>query len=109
MDEVKSCRICKLRLSTVSSNFEHFREFHEGLQPFGCTECVYTCNSITQVKMHFDSVHIGIMYSCNQCEYNTAWKASLENHVESIHENKTFSCNICSFVTKWKISLCTHK
>ena len=60
---------------------------------FSCKQCEYSTGRNSQIKIHIESVHEGIVYPCEQCPYVTKLKDSFRSHIKSMH-TKVFP--VCS-------------
>ena len=64
-------------------------------KPFPCDQCEKSYDSPTKLKMHIDSVHLGIRHKCTLCDEDFSQKGHLNRHIKGAHEN-AFVCKDCN-------------
>jgi KRAB domain-containing zinc finger protein len=65
-------------------------------KPFPCDQCESSFDRANALKIHIDSVHLGLKpHKCTQCDRSFGYKHDLTSHIKSAHEN-AFVCPQCN-------------
>ena len=78
-----------------------------------CSLCDYKVREKIMLKMHIDSIHLGlgtgVNFDCPHCPYSSKQKGHLNRHINSKHEGKkNFQCTQCNYKAAEKRSLQKH-
>ena len=61
-----------------------------------CDQCEMSFDYLSGLKLHIDSVHLGLKpHKCTQCDKAFGEKSNLNRHIKSAHEN-AFICPQCN-------------
>ena len=90
----------------------HFRtkecDFLENHGRHLCTKCKFATKRTSDLKLHTEKVHDGVVFSCEECQYSIASKRRLTLHIRSEHEGVVFSCKLCDATLKTEEYLKRH-
>ena len=116
--------------------YNHNRSKHPETK-IKCNKCDYSHSFPSQVRQHFNKVHLGIkrqdqkydckidscqnfglttcvelethsLLYCKQCQFSATRNVAMKHHVESVHEGIRYRCEQCRFVTEWERFLKVH-
>ena len=102
------CTKCKFATKKPSDLKLHIERVHEGVV-FSCEECQYSHTSRRQFTDHIRTVHEGVVFSCNLCQYSAQERRNLNDHIRAVHEGAVFTCKMCKASLKTEKSLKDHK
>ena len=101
------CTKCKYATKRTSDLKLHIQRVHEGVV-FSCEECDHSNTSRWQLTRHIRSVHEGVVFSCDECQYSAPEKRNLNEHIRAVHEGVDLTCKICQVSLKTEKSLKDH-
>ncbi|XP_075992880.1 uncharacterized protein LOC142987826 [Anticarsia gemmatalis] len=84
------CLICTFKTDQASHMKRHMM-CHQGLKPYACPHCSFTCGSLENLRKHVlrSGRHPGLyLYHCRLCPYNTNTATDLRVHLRSAHPHK---------------------
>jgi len=75
----------------------HIRRVHTKEKPFKCDRCNRRFTGTGDLKLHMETIHLGIKYKCPLCPATLATKKSLRRHTKTLHDesSKTWVCQLC--------------
>ena len=77
-------------------------------KPFPCDQCEYSTDRPAKLKIHVDTVHLGLKpHKCTECDEAFGVKSHLTSHIKSVHEN-AFVCPTCNKAFGQKVNLERH-
>ena len=64
-----------------------------------CNMCEYKPkkSSLHAIRVHKESVHLGVRHICPQCQYPCTTRSNLSKHILEKHEGRRVKCSSCSF------------
>ena len=63
---------------------------------FKCDRCDKKFSYSSHLKIHVDSVHLGVKLKCEFCNYQSTTKGNLKSHINTVHfKLKPFQCDEC--------------
>ena len=76
-----------------------------------CNLCDYAPKKISRVgmKVHMESVHLGIKHYCKECDFVGSTRANIFKHMRAVHEGRKFKCDECEFTSHIKKVVSNHK
>lgn len=92
---VLKCKICAKRFASEISLENHEKTHKEGDYSFQCTNCDSRYASKSQLKRHFDKIHVDQQWLCTICHKSLSSARALDVH-EKLHEGiKEYKCFLC--------------
>ena len=94
-----SCTQCEFSCITVSYLKKHML-IHSGEKPFRCYQCNYCCAQTGDLRSHM-LTHTGEKpFACKQCSYSSRRSRDLKSHMFSHTGEKPFVCKQCNYSCK---------
>ena len=84
-----SCTLCGEGFSNLRQLEDHVTEFHEGLHPFSCNLCHFSCLQLPDLKRHMKARHLNtdnFHFQCALCHSVFPKPSILKEHVISTHK-----------------------
>ncbi|CAD0254806.1 unnamed protein product [Spodoptera exigua] len=84
------CHLCTFK-SDQASHMKRHMLCHQGVKPYACPHCSFTCGSLENLRKHVlrSGRHQGLfLYHCRLCPYNTNTATELRAHLTTAHSNK---------------------
>ncbi|KAL0894299.1 hypothetical protein ABMA27_014297 [Loxostege sticticalis] len=97
------CKLCAFQTDQASHLKRHMR-CHEGVKPYFCPHCEFTCGSLENLRKHAlrSSAHLGAsLYHCSACAFHTNMAANLRKHLVADHGDKYDKKTATKAVTMW--------
>ena len=70
-------------------------KLHEkSIHKYQCTECGQLMSK-NHLKIHRESVHLGLIYPCQKCDHKAKTENDLKVHDKSVHHGIKYQCNEC--------------
>ena len=86
------------------------KELTKASFPRECNLCDYAPEKISRkgMKVHMESVHLGIKHYCRECDFAGSTKNNLSRHMKIMHEGLRFFCQKCDFSSHIKKVVSNH-
>ncbi|XP_022819855.1 zinc finger protein 433 [Spodoptera litura] len=84
------CHLCTFK-SDQASHMKRHMLCHQGVKPYACPHCSFTCGSLENLRKHVlrSGRHPGLfLYHCRLCPYNTNTATELRAHLTTAHSHK---------------------
>ncbi|KAJ8725959.1 hypothetical protein PYW08_004142 [Mythimna loreyi] len=84
------CHLCTFK-SDQASHMKRHMLCHQGIKPYACPHCSFTCGSLENLRKHVlrSGRHPGLfLYHCRLCPYNTNTAMELRAHLTAAHAHK---------------------
>ena len=84
----KQCHFCDKKFKNNVSRTQHEDTIHRNIRKLKCDKCEFSTNRTTQLRIHKESIHDGIIYECNQlgCVKSYNLKKNLDAHKWTSHK-----------------------
>ncbi|KAK3798841.1 hypothetical protein RRG08_007198 [Elysia crispata] len=94
-----SCTQCGETFPSLRLLEEHVDDVHNGMRPFCCNLCNYSCLQLPDLKRHMKAKHLNkdpVLFECAICLAVFHKSVELKIHVTSIHQTsgKETKCNV---------------
>ena len=107
--EVSEENITYSNYSSVEEQATNDKSIQENaLKKNKCYQCEYQTSNSSYLKIHIQSVHVGMKMDCSFCLRKFADKSNLKKHIQSKHEGIKFPCNNCQLQFSKKSNLKRH-
>ena len=112
-----SCKLCEYKTTNENNHRNHnCRTTNKRRQrlplpkDLKCDMCDYKPSSLIRMglKVHIESVHLGIKHYCKQCDFAASTRANLLKHMKIVHEGQRFKCDQCEFSSRIKKVVTNH-
>ena len=106
------CDLCDFTNHNKYVLNRHRKDHYREKDSFKCDSCDFKAINKATVKIHYDSIHLGIKHPCNVCPYMANSKSVLAQHVKRTHqkddEMEEYHCRYCEYKSTWKRKLRLH-
>ena len=103
------CELCSFKTHKRSYLNRHINQQHNIAKKI-CQECDKAYCSNISLRLHRETVHLGIKkFKCEICPYTTNRKSNLMTHINGVHEMvKRHVCGECNYAATQKGNLVYH-
>lgn len=89
------CPLCPYSCRSKNNLQAHMIR-HSKDKPFACSECGKTYKSMTALRWHIRS-HSGKLFKCSRCPYEASQQSHLKRHLETHNLVKRYKCTECDY------------
>ena len=87
------CDRCDKKFIALSHLKIHVDSIHLGVK-FNCEICSAQFTQKCHLKIHIDTIHLNLKpFQCDECDYSCGRNATLKEHVDSVHKKIRFRCS----------------
>ena len=84
-----------MKAKLFSSSKKFYEHKCSGKNSAYCSTCKISFSSQKTLLIHYESVHIGTVYTCGHCDKAVTSLSALTRHAKT-HSQNVFSCEPCS-------------
>ena len=102
------CNSCDYQATQKVNLTQHKKRIHEKGKDNECEKCDKKYFSKSELKIHTDAIHNGIVFKCNHCGKTFSIKSVYKRHL-IIHSSVKHKCTKCAFETHHQERLNSHQ
>ncbi|XP_033754762.1 zinc finger protein ZFAT-like isoform X2 [Pecten maximus] len=102
------CPYCDKVFIRANSELQKHIWIHEGIKPYKCPLCTYSCRSKNNLQAHMLRHTEEKPYSCSECGKAYKSQTALRWHVRSHKDGKLFKCDRCPYEATQRSHLKRH-
>ncbi|XP_050398943.1 zinc finger protein ZFAT isoform X1 [Patella vulgata] len=102
------CPYCERIFMKANAELQKHIWMHEGIKPFKCAVCTYSCRSKNNLQAHMLRHSAEKPFHCEECGKLYKSRTALRWHVRSHKDGKMFKCSKCSYEAAQRSHLKRH-
>ncbi|ESO82758.1 hypothetical protein LOTGIDRAFT_211381 [Lottia gigantea] len=102
------CPYCDKIFTRANSELQKHIWMHEGIKPFKCSLCTYSCRSKNNLQAHMLRHSAEKPFCCEECGKAYKSRTALRWHVRSHKDGKMFKCSKCNYEAAQRSHLTRH-
>ena len=97
--KLMNCALCEFSSVSRKEIKWHGAKVHGFSEKFRpCSQCSFVARGTSQLRVHFETKHMGLKSQCEECGKEFANKTLLTRHIKTLHRQIKYNCKLCDHV-----------